>query len=569
MFALPLALMATAWLVEAEPNNEFFHPHAVVAFIRTGEKTPQLLDGPTTLTNLGAQQMYRLGQLFRGRYIDAASGDTAMGEQPLPDISPNIVDSQQLFIRSLDIPNVFSSAQAFMQGLYPPYKGNATNSLNETDFEMPLAGYQYAQIDSLSPRDPMSIYIGGEKYCPTSRADTLMYEVTDAFQETRMESREFYESLSLDLLSNTMTESQLDYYNAEKIYEYILYRSRHEQTIRDQLSNGTILDTLRYYTDLKAWYSYGNTSSSTSDQDYRAMAGRTLAAQVLGKFQEIVRDEGSYMGSASPLSLMFGDYQPFVSFFSLAMLDEKHSNFMAMPDFASTMIFELYSRGRNSSFPENATTDLYVRFRFQNGTDYKNNDIQSFVLFNKPNAEGDMTWPEFENMMSRIMVNEVADWCEECSSNSQFCWGATGTTVITRLREKAKSGLAPAVAGVIGAIVTLVVAGLIFAAAMFLGGVRFHRVERGKRSDLGGFKGSAKLASDPDLHLPSNAAAPAGIVVGRGADRKTPHERVGSWELRQKEFGPRSGDIGDESRRESFEAIEAAMARPVEPNERV
>lgn len=141
--------------------------------------------------------------------------------------------------------------------------------------------------------------------------------------------------------------------------------------------------------------------------------------------------------------------------------------------------------------------------------------------------------------------------------------------------EKSHSKLSPAVAGVIGAVVTLAVAGLLFAVAMLVGGIRFHRVERNNKSQLGGFKGSRKLASDADLSLPKNGVAPAGIVSfgGDAGTRKTPHERIGSWELRQKEFGPgaKGGALGEEtvSRRESMEAIEAAMSRPVEPTERV
>ena len=42
-----------------------YHPHAAVAFVRTGERLPLIQPGPSTLTATGANQMYTLGQNFR------------------------------------------------------------------------------------------------------------------------------------------------------------------------------------------------------------------------------------------------------------------------------------------------------------------------------------------------------------------------------------------------------------------------------------------------------------------------------------------------------------------------
>jgi len=77
------------------------------------------------------------------------------------------------------------------------------------------------------------------------------------------------------------------------------------------------------------------------------------------------------------------------------------------------------------------------------------------------------------------------------------------------------------------------------------------------------------LASDPDVSLSGNAVPPATAaagIVSFGGDHKRGHERVGSWELRQKEFGK---DIGEASPRSSFEAIDAVATRGVESHDRV
>lgn len=348
-----------------------------------------------------------------------------------------------------------------------------------------------------------------------------------------------------------------------------------------------LFDQLRWYADETAWYFWGNTSTSSSDNDIRAMAGRTLAALVLGQFQKIWTNAGSSQnGNSQPLTLLFGDHEPIISLISLLMLDTRFPGFQSMPPQASAIVFELFSVEKDGTGFPSDPEKLWINFHFQNGTDFQG-ELTSYPIFGRGLSETDMPWLEFENMMSRIMTNEVLDWCTQCSSAALFCWGVDDVTEWSEAEGAGHGGggkggkVSPAVGGVIGAVVALVAAGLIFAAAMLLGGIRFRRVERGRRkSSLGGFKGSQKLASDADLSLPKNGAAPAGaadttagVVVGSNTNNKHTHERVGSWELRQKEFGPPSPTghpaAEAESPRASFEAIEAAMARAVLPAERV
>jgi hypothetical protein len=242
---------------------------------------------------------------------------------------------------------------------------------------------------------------------------------------------------------------------------------------------------------------------------------------------------------------MFGEEQSFMSLISLMSVDYHDPTFRSIPPFGSAMIFELFSKGANTTFPT-SKQDLWVRFSFHNGTDFDDRQLTAFPFFGNGPSRTDMPYPEFEDLFSRIMVASVGEWCEQCKSSSLFCWGVDDAYVSPSLpyNSKKASKISPTVAGVIGAIVTLVVAALLFGLAMLLGGVRFHRNPQNKKHDLGGFKGSAKLASDPDLSLVANGAPPAGISFGTEA--KKGHERVGSWELRQKEQGERE-------RREEFE----------------
>ncbi|KAF2120684.1 histidine phosphatase superfamily [Lophiotrema nucula] len=597
MLALFLAVLAAAWLIEAQDDNKSYQLHAAVNFIRTGERTPTVVDGTTVLTALGANQMFDLGQNIRGRYISDIDAGTRLGQQQIDGMAPNILNNDQLYIQTGDAAYLVAAAQSFMQGLYPPYSINLTRNgpfadatailANGTAIDSPLNGYQYPDIYVASGLDAMSIYTAGTNNCPASQAESMMYLTTEDFLETKAESQDFYQALNASLFSGYLSQDQIDYINAVEIYDYLSYQYVHDNEIFAMLQNDSsyagVYDELRYLADTQAWYYWGNTSASSSDDDYRAMAGRTVAAMILGSLQKVVMN-GTGMFNDQPveepvefhsLTLLFGEQEPFISLFSLMMLDFINDHFRAIPPFGSAMIFELFSMGQNNSaFPSNAD-DLWVRFYFQNGTNYQDS-LQSYPMFGRGPSGTDMPWLDFQDMMSRIMTNQLSDWCSQCDSGSLFCWGVDDSTInITMTGRGGGSNykISPAVGGVIGAVVTLAVAGIIFAIAMLIGGIRFHRVNKhDKNSSLGGFKGSAKLASDADLSLPKNGVAPAGIVSFGGENtRKTPHERVGSWELRQKEFGPdkTSGEVGDESRRESFEAIEAAMSRPVQPSERV
>jgi hypothetical protein len=203
MLALFLAVMAAAWLVEAANDKESMHIHGSVVFVRTGERTPILAGADQVLTALGAQQMHTLGQNFRTRYVNEDGGPDGLGVQQMP-VAANLLNNDQLLIQTLDTPYLFASAQAFMQGLYPPY--SVANS-SATDF--PMDGYQYAQIHTVGQFDAQSVYIGGNQNCPVSELDSAMYEVTEQFLQTKAMNEDFYSAIDVDLFDGHLKKSQL------------------------------------------------------------------------------------------------------------------------------------------------------------------------------------------------------------------------------------------------------------------------------------------------------------------------------------------------------------------------
>jgi len=579
MYKRAIAILVSAYFVGAqETDNDLYHPHAAFAFIRTGERTPVLGPGQQILTALGAQQMHKLGQNFRTRYI-TGNTNAGIGVQHIAGMSQDTLNNNQVLVQSTDQQHLVSSAQAFMQGLYPPRNiGNGTASTggllaNGSAIDYPLGGYQYANIQSSGRYDPESIYMAGTQDCPVAIRDSLHYFSTPEFAKTQGDTKELYGKLNTDWFEGRLTRQQIEYTNAIEISEYLQYQYAHNSSIYRTLANDSsftgVYDRIRTLADEEAWYIYGNTSTSSTDADNKAIAGKTLASIVLGAFQRRIVDQlspGDKNDISYPLTLIFGEFEPFISLLSLMMVDHRDPTFKAVPAYGSALIFELFSRRNTSDFPTNLE-DLWVRFSFHNGSAYDGH-LTSFPIFGNGPSRTDVMWSEFQDMFSRVMIGSLKGWCDTCQSSSLFCWGVddegSNTLRMPDSRGKGKT-VSPAVGGVIGAIVTLVVAGLLFGLAMLFAGIRIHRVERSKKSELGGFKGSRKLASDPDLSLADNGALPAGISFVPG-DSKRGHERVGSWELRQKEVG---ADLADRSRRSSVDGIDAIATRPVQVDERV
>jgi hypothetical protein len=111
------------------PHLHFAHAQSTTEVIwgsviitRNGDSIPLISNDPTTLTPLGAQQLYSAGALFRERYIEPTNEN--VGNYTIPGISAFLIDNTQTFtLASLD-EYVVSSAQAFIQGLYPPIQDN-------------------------------------------------------------------------------------------------------------------------------------------------------------------------------------------------------------------------------------------------------------------------------------------------------------------------------------------------------------------------------------------------------------------------------------------------------------
>ena len=609
MFALVVFLFAAILLIPPSFADSTYTVWSSVVFVRAGDHTPLSLGSlPTTLTSLGAQQLYSVGQFFRSRYItDGTSPTEPTAIAPLAGLNEDTQNDQQMYVLASNNQYVSASAQAFMQGLYPPQTLESSTSstldidnvlANGTYIAYPNSGMNLPHVQTAGSTDPNSIYVAGDVNCPAIDAYTANGIDFFTFTTTQELSQEMYWSLE-PILSHVMTKDEMTFYNAWSIYDYVSYLATHNTTVADQLgsspymndtkTNVSNLDQLRwladqqqyaYLGDLTVGKPFSRHAETATTGSISTIAGATLASEVAAQLALFVQNTTS----EHKLTLLFGDYDPMMSFASLVGLPSSHSNFYGLPAYGSAMVFELvsYTNGTTDTMP--SASDLHVRFSFRNGTNDStsypytssldaatassssdSDGLTSYPLSASVGSDADMPYNDFVTLMSGIAINDVGDWCLQCGAANIFCaaWnitdgyldGANGNdgTTASQFGAKTRSNttINGVFAGIIGAVVGLSIAGLVAAIVGILAGFRIRRVQgsaaltrhggwTARGHGLAGFKGNRKLASDQDLTLPKGGAVVASSVEksSLGGDEEVQiRERVGSWELKSSNEG--------------------------------
>ncbi|KAJ5939245.1 hypothetical protein N7466_002379 [Penicillium verhagenii] len=530
-------IFQTCTLAGAEYTEKVW---SVFAYTLYGDSTPDALleQYSAGLSDYGAYQLAAAGTAFRNRYVSSA-GSTNATEFAIQEISASILMSKNLEVLSTTEENVIASAQAFMIGLYPPLGEEDMNTTDETangtTYSAPLDGYQFPKIVTLGESDPGSLFVAGQSGCTMYQAAVSEYQSSGGAAEITQDTEVFYQKLLHQVLSGVYDESTATYANAVGIADYLEYEVLHNSTALDHLF-GDDLIRARSLADQFTYATNGQDASVQSESTIDAIspiAGQTLATSILKAFNLSMEEQGN----GHKMTLLFGSDEPAVALASLMGLDtEQHPGFYSRPVRGASMVFELYSfetDGDDDSYP--SSSDMYVRFFLHNGTD-SSTEFVSFPLFGYGPSQAYIPWNEFEAEMETFSVQSVDEWCLLCNASSVFCSGALSRDDST----PKKKGMTPAVAGVIGAVVTLVVIGLVAVAVFFVCGLRKRegRQDGSKKSSIGGFKGTSKLASDADVSFNNplwgtgkeagkeqDDGAVAGGVIRRG------QERLGSWEM--------------------------------------
>lgn len=208
-----------------------------------------------------------------------------------------------------------------------------------------------------------------------------------------------------------------------------------------------------------------------SSEPVRAIAGSVLAGQILDALDALAQGTKG----APTFNAQFGAYGTFMAFFGLAQMPAASPDFYGICDYASSMAFELVTNATAGSDGKYEEDDLSVRFFFANGT-ASDDTFKTFPLFAQ--KETTLSWPAFKDGMSKFAIQDTAKWCSTCGSTSGKCASnstSTDGSASTNSSGSGSGGVSRPVAGVIGALVTLVVVLGVQAAIMLFGGLRLMK----------------------------------------------------------------------------------------------
>lgn len=400
------------------------------------------------MTDLGVQQNYNVGQDYRSIYLNSTS------PRRIANISEDKVVNSQVFAFAPNQAVLLNTATAFLQGLYPPLEdtkqGLASQTLNNNErIIRPLGGYQYLVIHGENDDSPQTIWLKGDEGCPAVTTSVKQYKESSAFAQRTEETSSFYQSF-WDQLDNVFDyqRSNLSFANAYDIFDLLNVASIHNVS-----HNGTVsAEDLLQLRSLADEWEFG--MAYDAEDSSRSIGGQTFAGGILEQLDTMVSSQGKLK-----FSLLVGSYDTFLAFFGLSNLTAASPNFYGLPDYASTMAFELFTEQNVTAFPE--VENLRIRFLFRNGST-QGQAPTVFPLFGS--EEETIPYFEFVSKMGEFAITSPEQWCGTCQSEALFCEAYSARSTIA---QNANSGLSNAAAGAIGAAVAIAVTGL-FGLAIWL-----------------------------------------------------------------------------------------------------
>jgi hypothetical protein len=243
------------------------------------------------------------------------------------------------------------------------------------------------------------------------------------------------------------------------VWDYVNVAEIHNSTIpHDNLLTDSTLLKLQTLAFNHEWNLAYNKSSSM-----RAVAGKTLAAQITQFLNGTIEDAGSMTGQK--LGVQFNAYGTFSAFFGLADMPSVNVDFTGVTNYASSLVFEMFTNASTDVTANNypGVDDIYVRMLYVNETASDDTPPQPYPLFGS--GEGVLSWKDFNDGMNQFAIGDTGSWCNACGNTTGICepyvTGDSSSSSSSETSSEGSSGcsngLSPAVNGVIGAMVTLAV----------------------------------------------------------------------------------------------------------------
>jgi hypothetical protein len=333
----------------------------------------------------------------------------------------------------------------------------------------------------VATNSPDTIWIKGSDGCPAITEASNSFQDSAEFSSRVASTRDFYRGFFpvLESVYDYKSADNMSYAKAFDIFDLINVARIHNATSLARNVTDEELFQLRTLADSSE---FGLNYNLT--QPARSIHAETFSGAILSQLNQTITSKGKLK-----FSLLGGSYNTFLAFSGLANLTAVDTNFFGLPDYASTMAFELFSPDTVTSFPENPDSALRVRFLFRNGTA---GTLSSFPLFGS-GAES-LSWPDFVAQMQPRAITTVAKWCSACNSTADFC-AVYEDQVDASASSSSSSGgaMSNTVAGVVGAMVTLGVVAVLGVVAFVL--LRKRRVAPLGVTAAGGEKGSLHSGS--------------------------------------------------------------------------
>ncbi|EFR01075.1 hypothetical protein MGYG_04078 [Nannizzia gypsea CBS 118893] len=458
---LTVSLLAQATAAETVLGAYIFSRHGD----RTSKSTP-----PTVLTDLGYSQVYSSGRYYRDRYISSSSSSQVLG------ISPNIISPGEITASAPQDEVLQKSALAFFQGLYPPAGKEAKTTLrNGTVVEAPMDGYQLIAIEQVKSGSNSEnvAWLQSASACHNAKVSSNNYFASKEYKDLSKSTESFYKDLT-PLVKDSIPADKVSFKNAYTVFDLLNVASIHNSSDSFPSLPGNVYVQLQSLANV---HEYG--LAYNASEPIRAVSGALLAGEVLNSFMDTIKSHQT----KPKVNVQFGAYATFLSFFGLTKLPAANNDFNGIPDYASTMAFELVTNARISpdSFP--AESDISVRFLFHNGTTIpgtSNTEPTVYPLFGQEKTL--LPWSDFVSYMKEIAITSQDQWCQACGSASEGC--SSGSSSGPSASSNNDSGISKPVAGVIGALVTLSVILGVQALVFFVGGFTIAR--KNKRVDSAG-----------------------------------------------------------------------------------
>ena len=444
----------------------------VYIFSRHGDRTDKS-HAPANLTDLGYHQVFSSGQFYRDQYVSSTASSKILG------IQSQIVKNSQLLVQAPDDLVIMNSAQGFLQGLYPPVGASISNQkLNDGNtIQPPMNGYQLIPLHMVttgtgSEDNP---WLQGAFGCSKATVSSNAYYSSKEYLDLKAQTDSLYQSLT-PFINGTFSDAQTSYKNAYTIWDLLTVASIHNASFtppppETQSQLFSLASTQQF--------ALGYNASSP----VRAIAGATLASQVLLALNTTITAP-----THSPrLNIQFGAYSSILSFFGLAQLPVVSPAFAQIPDYASTMTFELFTTAPTTPFP--ATSDISVRFLWHNGTITSDSKPSIIPLFGR--KETSLPWTTFIDEMRKFAVGTQEKWCDACGNSTGVCvrpsTASTPSDATTSSQinspQHTSHRMGKVVAGVVGAMVTLAVILGLEALILLVAGLRIVKRHRAGNHD--------------------------------------------------------------------------------------